>query len=168
MIPWVQHWQKIRTSFRHTPQALKLVWQANPVATVGLGFLTLAGALLPATQAWVGKLIVDGVVASIQGGHDPDQVRTVFYYLVLELVLFLLSTALNHSRRLIQQLIQLQLANRIRAEIIRKALTLDLSFFEHPDYYDRLQNARREGGYKPVELINDSFQIVQNLITLMH
>ena len=167
MIPWVQHWQKIRTSFRHTPQALKLVWQANPIATVELAFLTLAGALLPATQAWVGKLIVDGVVASIQGGHDPDQVRTVFYYLVLELVLFLLSTALNHSRRLIQQLIQLQLANRIRAEIIRKALTLDLSFFEHPDYYDRLQNARREGGYKPVELINDSFQIVQNLITLI-
>ena len=74
---------------------------------------------------------------------------------------------LNHSRRLIQQLIQLQLANQIRSEIIRKALTLDLAFFEHPDFYDRLQNARREGGYKPVELINDTFQIVQNMITLI-
>ena len=167
MVPLVQQWQKLRTSFRHTPQALRLVWQANPAATVGLAFLTLAGALLPASQAWVGKLIVDGVVAAIQQGHDPDQVRTIFYYLVLELALFLLGTALNHSRRLIQQLIQLQLANRIRAEIIRKALTLDLSFFEHPDYYDRLQNARREGGYKPVELINDTFQIVQNAITLI-
>ena len=167
MVRLVQQWQKIRTSFTHTPQALKLVWQANPIATVGLGFLTLAGALLPATQAWVGKLIVDGVVASIQGGHDAEQVRSVFYYLVLELILFLLSTAINHSRRLIQQLIQLQLANRIRAEIIRKALTLDMAFFEHPDFYDRLQNARREGGYKPVELINDTFQIVQNVITMV-
>jgi ATP-binding cassette subfamily B protein len=167
MIPLMQQWRKIRASFAHTPQALKLVWQANPIATVGLAFLTLAGALLPATQAWVGKLIVDGVVASIQGGHDAEQVRSVFYYLVLELMLFLLSTAINHSRRLIQQLIQLQLANRIRAEIIRKALTLDLAFFEHPDYYDRLQNARREGSYKPVELINDTFQIVQNVITMV-
>jgi len=167
MVRWVQHWQKIKTSFRHTPQALKLVWQANPLATLGLAFLTLAGALLPATQAWVGKLIVDGVVASIQGGHDAEQVRSVFYYLVLELILFLLSTAINHSRRLIQQLIQLQLANRIRAEIIRKALTLDMAFFEHPDFYDRLQNARREGGYKPVELINDTFQVVQNVITMI-
>jgi len=127
----------------------------------------LAGALLPATQAWVGKLIVDGVVASIQAGHDPDRVSTVFYYLILELILFLLSTAFNHSRRLIQQLIQLQLANRIRADIIRKALTLEMAFFEHPDFYDRLQNARREGGYKPVELVNDSFQIVQNMITMI-
>ena len=167
MIPFLSQWQKIRASFTHTPQALRLVWQANALATLGLGVLTLAGALLPATQAWVGKLIVDGVVASIRGAQDPDQVRTVFYYLVLELILFLLGTALNHSRRLIQQLIQLQLANKIRAEIIRKALTLDLAFFEHPDYYDRLQNARREGSYKPVELINDTFQIVQNTITLI-
>lgn len=168
MIGWLsQHWQKVRNALVHTPQALRLVWQANPVATVGLGFLTLGGALLPATQAWVGKLIVDGVVASIQKGNDPDQVRTVFYYLILELILFLLSTGINHSRRLIQQLIQLQLANQIRSEIIRKALTLDLAFFEHPDFYDRLQNARREGGYKPMELINDTFQIVQSMITLI-
>src|SRR4026208_1140956 len=88
MVRLVQHWQKIKISFRHTPQALKLVWQANRVATLGLAFLTLAGALLPATQAWVGKLIVDGVVAAIQGGHDAEQVRSVFYYLVLELILF--------------------------------------------------------------------------------
>jgi ATP-binding cassette subfamily B protein len=168
LITWLsQQWQKGRNALVHTPQALRLVWQANRVATVGLGFLTLGGALLPAAQAWVGKLIVDGVVASIQKGNDPDQVRTVFYYLIIELILFLLSTGINHSRRLIQQLIQLQLANQIRSEIIRKALTLDLAFFEHPDFYDRLQNARREGGYKPVELINDTFQIVQNMITLI-
>jgi len=146
---------------------VKLVWQTSRWATGGLGFLTLAAALLPASQAWVGKLIVDGVVASIQQGADPERVKGVFVYLILELGLFLLATGLNHARRLIQQLIQLQLANRIRGEIIGKALTLDLAFFEHPDFYDRLQNARRESGYKPVDLINDTFLIVQNSITLI-
>ncbi|HEX7232364.1 MAG TPA: hypothetical protein VF452_18375 [Candidatus Binatia bacterium] len=56
--------RKVHDSFAHTPQALRLVWQANASATLGLGLLTLLGALLPATQAWVGKLIVDGVVSS--------------------------------------------------------------------------------------------------------
>ena len=167
MTPWLQKWKELRQSFTYTPQALRLVWQTNRWATVGLGFLTLGGALLPATQAWVGKLIVDGVVASIQGDRAPEQIKAVFVYLILELILFLLGTALNHARRLIQQLIQLQLSNHIRGEIIRKALTLDLAFFEHPEYYDRLQNARREGGYKPVELINDTFQLAQNTITLV-
>ena len=167
MSPLLQKWQEVRRSFAHTPQAVALVWQTNRWATMGLGLLTLGGALLPASQAWVGKLIVDGVVASIQGGADPERIRTIFVYLTIELALFLFSTAINHARRLIQQLIQLQLANRIRGEVIRKALTLDLAFFEHPEFYDRLQNARREAGYKPVDLIDDTFLIVQNTITLI-
>ena len=167
MISLPGKWRQLRQSFTHTPQAVRFVWRTNRWATVGLGLLTLGGALLPASQAWVGKLIVDGVVASIQSGQDAEQVRKVFIYLLLELGLFLLSAAFNHGRRLIQQLIQLQLANRIRAEIIGKALTLDLAYFEDSDFYDRLQNARREGGYKPVELINDTFLIVQNSITLI-
>ena len=167
MVLLSQRWKEFHRSFAHTPRAVKLVWHTNRWATMGLGFLTLGGALLPASQAWVGKLIVDGVVASIQRGADPEQVRRVFVYLILELSLFLFSTVLNHTRRLIQQLIQLQLANRIRGQIIQKALSLDLAFFEHPDFYDRLQNARRESGYKPVDLINDTFLIVQNTITLI-
>ena len=167
MISLPGKWRQLRQSFTHTPQAVRFVWRTNRWATVGLGLLTLGGALLPASQAWVGKLIVDGVVASIQSGQNAEQVRKVFIYLLLELGLFLLSAAFNHGRRLIQQLIQLQLANRIRAEIIAKALTLDLAYFEDSDFYDRLQNARREGGYKPVELINDTFLIVQNSITLI-
>ena len=167
MTSWSEKWRKWRNTFTHTPQALELVWRTNRWATVGLALLTLGGALLPATQAWVGKLIVDGVVASIQNGADPARTQKVFLYLIFELILFLLSAAFSQARRLIQQLIQLQLANRIRGEIIRKALTLDLAFFEHPDFYDRLQNARREGGYKPTELINDTFQIIQNSITMV-
>jgi ATP-binding cassette, subfamily B, bacterial len=167
MIPLLQQWKEVRKSFVHTPRTVKLVWQTSRWATMGLGFLTLAAALLPASQAWVGKLIVDGVVASIQEGVNPERVRGVFVYLILELSLFLLATGLNHGRRLIQQLIQIQLANRIRGEIIGKALTLDLAFFEHPDFYDRLQNARRESGYKPVDLINNTFLIAQNTITLI-
>jgi ATP-binding cassette, subfamily B, bacterial len=167
MIPFSEKWRRLRQSFTHTPQAVRFVWRTNRGATMALGLLTVGGALLPATQAWVGKLIVDGVVASIQSAQDAEQVRRVFIYLVLELVLFLLSAAFNHGRRLIQQLIQLQLANRIRGEIIGKALTLDLAYFEDSDFYDRLQNARREGGYKPVELINDTFLIVQNMLTLI-
>ena len=167
VLSFTEKLRKLRHSFAHTPQAVRFVWRTNPWATIGLGFLTLGGALLPASHAWVGKLIVDGVVASIQSGQNSEQIRSVFTYLIVELVLFLLSTAFSHGHRVIQELIQLQLANRIRAEIISKALTLDLSYFEDSEFYDRLQNARREGGYKPMELIIYTFLIVQNMITLV-
>ena len=74
----LQKWQEVRQSFAHTPAAVRLVWQTSRTATLTLGLLTLGGALLPATQAWVGKLIVDGVVAAIQNGSDPARTQTVF------------------------------------------------------------------------------------------
>ena len=90
----------------------------------------------------MGKLIVDGVVASIQSGQNAEQVRKVFIYLLLELVLFLLSAAFNHGRRLIQQLIQLPSPIEFAGENHRQSADpLDLAYFEDADFYDRLQNS---------------------------
>ena len=41
--------------------------------TVPMAGLTLVAAVLPAAQAWVAKLIVDGVVSSIGQGLPPAQ-----------------------------------------------------------------------------------------------
>src|SRR5262245_65608439 len=92
MTPFLQRVKELHRSFTHTPQAVRLVWQTNRWATIGLGFLTLAGALLPVSQAWVGKLIVDGVVASIQRGADPEAMRRVLILLNLALAHFLVDT----------------------------------------------------------------------------
>ena len=64
---------ELRYSFVHTPQAIRFVWRNNHWGILALGLLTLGGALLPAAQAWVGKLIVDGVVAAIQHGPITEQ-----------------------------------------------------------------------------------------------
>ena len=81
----LQQFNEVRYSFVHTPQAIRFVWRGNRWGIVGLAALTLAGALLPAAQAWVGKLIVDGVVAAIQHGQEHEQAKSVFYYLVVNL-----------------------------------------------------------------------------------
>src|SRR5689334_19421725 len=62
---WAERWNTTKTVFVNIPGALKLVWEAHPGATVALAVMTLANALLPAGQAWAGKLIVDSVVHSI-------------------------------------------------------------------------------------------------------
>ena len=114
----LQKWKELREPFAHTPQAVRLVWQTQPRGhSRTWALLTLGGALLPASQAWVGKLIVDGVVAVGPGQQQvpqPDQL-TVFVYLLIELDFLSCSAPRSITRAgSIQQLIQLQLANRIR------------------------------------------------------
>ena len=53
----------LRDSFAQVPRTLALVWRSSPRTTIVLGLLTLVAAGLPPLIAWVGKLIVDAVVA---------------------------------------------------------------------------------------------------------
>src|SRR5262249_57644543 len=53
----------LRESFQHTRATLGLVWTASPRMTVALGALTLVSAVVPLAVAYVGKEIMDSVVA---------------------------------------------------------------------------------------------------------
>src|ERR1044071_6231178 len=55
--------ERIKGSFSLTPKTLKLVWDTSPAATFLLAFLTLVAAGVPVLVAYVGKLLIDAVVA---------------------------------------------------------------------------------------------------------
>ncbi|HET6630953.1 MAG TPA: hypothetical protein VFG91_14365, partial [Woeseiaceae bacterium] len=51
--------------FRYSRRALELVWSTNRTLTIAFALLTLLAGVLPAAVAFIGQLIVDGVVAAI-------------------------------------------------------------------------------------------------------
>ena len=53
----------LRGSFEWTPRTLGLVFRSSPSGTVAVGSLSLLASLLPLAVAYVGKRIVDAVVA---------------------------------------------------------------------------------------------------------
>ena len=107
-----------------------------------MGLLTVSQALLPAAEAWAGKLIVDGVVNSITNQMAPrDGLMHVMPYLLLEFALLLASTLLGQLQTLVEHVLHSKLTNHVNTLIMEKALSLDLRFFENPDFYDKLQNA---------------------------
>jgi len=155
--------------FAYTRRAIALVWDTNYRLAVALALLTLTAGLLPAAMAWVGKLIVDGVVLQmdlVRGGAIAD------YWAVLRLVLVegLIIALLNSAQRGInacQSLLRAQLGQRVNEMILEKALTLDLSQFEDAEFYDKLQRARREASSRPLSLVMRSFGLFQQLISLV-
>ncbi|MEJ7732264.1 MAG: ABC transporter ATP-binding protein, partial [Polyangiaceae bacterium] len=46
------------------------------------------------------------------------------------------------------------------------ALTLELTQFENPAFYDQLTRARREASSRPLSVVSESFQLLQNVLTL--
>ncbi len=164
-------WQQVHQicqAFGNTPRAFRLVWDCSRPTTLAMAGLTLLAAALPAAQAWVAKLIVDGVVSSTGQGLPAAQgLAHVAPYLGLEFSLIFTSAVAGQLRSLAEHLLHSQLTNHVNTLIIRKALALDLSFFEDAHFYDRLQNARREADLRALRIVNDGFFLVQNAFTLL-
>ena len=154
--------------WRYSRRAIALVWSTHRALTVALGVLTLAAGVMPAGVAYLGKLIVDAVVAALaanQAGDSPD------YAPVLWLVAFegLLVAALAGVQRGIsfcQALLRVLLSQRVHFLILDKALTLTLAQFEDSELYDKLNRARQEASIRPLSLVNRTFALAQNAISL--
>jgi ATP-binding cassette subfamily B protein len=152
---------------RNTPQAFRLVWAASRRAALASAALTLVAAVLPAAQAWTGKLIIDAILIAINVGMDPmTGLRFVAPYLAMEFGLLLLSSVTGQVRGLFDRILQTQLTNHVNSMIIRKAIGLDLQFFEDPVFYDTLQNARRQADTSALNIVNSTMQMAQQTITL--
>src|SRR5690606_9547005 len=63
-------------------------------------------------------------------------------------------------------LLREQMGFRVNAMILEKALTLDLEHFEDSEFYDRLTRARREASARPLSLVQRSFTLAQNIVSL--
>ncbi len=155
----------LRSVFDQVPGTFGLVWQADRIGALAIAALTLFLALLPAALAWVGKLIVDGVVAAARSGLAADRQR-VAELVLLELGLMAASMAAGRTLGLLRELLRTHLGNRINERILEKALELELRHFEDADVYDKMQNARREASARPLSLVMQGFAIGQNSVTL--
>jgi ATP-binding cassette subfamily B protein len=164
---WAERWAEIRESMQNIPRAFALLWQASRAGTIGFALVTLLAALLPASQAWVGKLIVDSVVEAINAGMSMQAgLMQTLPFLGIEFVLIALGSVLNQGRSLLEHILNSRLSHSINLSIMRQALALDLRYFEDAEFYDNLQNARREADQRAMQAVNNSFTTIQGVLTL--
>src|SRR5512147_2040656 len=160
--------QSLKQAAANIPAAFRLVWEAHRGATIVMALLTLSGALIPAAQAWVGKLIIDSVVASITAQVAAQAgLMALLPYLLIEFALILAQSGIAQARSLTEHILHARLNYSLNTRLIRKALELDLTHFENAEFYDKLQNARREADWRALQIMNNGFYIVQNIITLI-
>jgi ATP-binding cassette subfamily B protein len=150
--------------FGYSSRALELVWTTSRRLTVILALLTLVAGILPAAIAYIGQLIVDGVVAATQS--DTPDTRGVLKLVALEALVVTAVAAAQRGISASQSLLRALLGQRVNVMILEKAMTLELAHFEDSEFYDKLTQARREASSRPLSLVTRTFGLVQNGISL--
>jgi ATP-binding cassette subfamily B protein len=155
--------------FRYSRRALDLVWTTSRGLTVALGALTVLAGVLPAAMAYVGALIIDAVLAAIEiyRATGSAEFRPVFALVALEAAIVAVLAGAQRGISLCQALLRALLGQRVNVMILEKALTLELAQFEDAEFYDKLTRARREASSRPLSLVNRTFGLSQNLVSLI-
>jgi ATP-binding cassette subfamily B protein len=150
-------------ALRHIPPFVRLVWQTHRGFTLSMTALRLTRAFVPVAALWVGKLIIDSVVAARSGAYDPAR---LWRLVALEMALALLGEILLRVSSVVESLLGDLFSNRTSVMLMEHAATLDLYQFEDPDFYDRLERARRQTTGR-IGLLAQLLSMGQDSLTLL-
>ena len=161
-------WRERVAALQHVPPLVRLVFQTHRGYTVAILVLRAIRSFIPVAVLWIGKLIIDGViagVATVHGGGTPD-----WWHLAglvgLELGIAVVGEGLARLSSLLESLLGDLFANRLSVRLMQHAATLDLAQFEDPEIYDHLERARRQTVGR-IGLFTLLLGTAQDLITLI-
>jgi ATP-binding cassette subfamily B protein len=159
--------QKIAVAFTSMPRVLKLVWNIQPFFTAVLGLLYVLQGFLPTLTAGVTALLIDAIVQGVRTGGGSAAINRVIWLVIAQFAVQGLSSLLQTLSNVVQQLLQEKTTYAIQLLLMEKANTLDLSFFEDAEFYDKLQQAQQEATFRPVNMISQTFGLGRTLVTMI-
>ena len=140
-----------------------MVWGTSPALAVVSVVCRLLRAALPVATLYIGKLIIDAVVRTVRGGHV--EASRIWKLVAAELALAVASDLLGRAVALADSLLGDRFTNRISVELMQHASTLDLAHFEEPEFYDKLERARRQTMGR-IQLMSQVMGSAQDVVTL--
>ena len=161
-------WGERLAALRYVPPLLKLVYETQRGYTVAILALRAVRAFVPLAVLWVGKLIIDGVIAAMRAQAAGAAVN--WWHLGglvgLELGIAVVGEALARLSSLLESLLGDLFGNRISVRLMQHAATLDLAQFEDAEVYDHLERARRQTVGR-IGLFTLLLGTTQDLVTLI-
>ena len=161
---------------------VRLVWETNPWILILLAFFCITDGLLPVLGAYISKDLLNAVstvlydeetLSLISSGNVTFSVLlegflgTVVFLLIFYFVYQFLHKILTRVANTVKQLAGELVCNHIKLKIIEKAKTVDLASFDRPEFYEKLENANREAGMRPLGILNSTFAIFSALISIV-
>jgi ATP-binding cassette subfamily B protein len=150
-------------ALRYLPALFRLIWRTHRGYTSAMVVLRVMRSVIPVMTFWVGKLILDSVIAAKAGNGSLSQ---VWRYLVLELGIVLLGEILARASSLIESLLGDLFSNAMSVRLMEHAALLDLAQFEDPEFYDHLERARRQTVGR-IALLSLLLSMSQDALTLL-
>jgi ATP-binding cassette subfamily B protein len=133
-------WHERLSALRNVPPILKIVWDSGRgVVAFGIGARVIA-ALLPVGIGYIPKLIIDILVELTK--HSGPVPLKLWWLVGAEFGLAIASSLVTRMIDYSDSLLANKYTRHVSIQVMKHASELDLTAYEDPVFYDRLERAR--------------------------
>lgn len=149
---------------RNVPPVMRMVWECGPKTVISSMVLRIGLAVLPVAILGVSRWLIQAVDTAIT---RHTALNPHFWWMVgLEFGLAVLAAILTRGIGFCDSLLGDLYMQHISIRVIEHASRLDITAFENPDYYDRLERAKAQATDR-IAMIQMMGTLTQQVLTTL-
>lgn len=146
---------------------VKLVWRTGWWILFLLSFIALFKGVTPVIGALISQAVLNELQEVIQLGALPESdfwQSQVFQLLIWLFVYRVLNQAVTDVSRALNRIAGEKVVKQVKLQIMEKSKELDVASFDNPAFFERMENASREAGMRPLQILTETFGMVSTII----
>ncbi len=155
----------------------KMVWKTGHWILILMVAIAILNGVLPVVGSLISKEILNELQKVISDMAIAETLgmdgKTVFWgsMVMLLLVFFfaykIFNNVVTRVNTAVTRIAGEKVVRYVRIQIMEKAKELDLASFDMPEFYEKLENANREAGNRPIQVMSSTFDAASKIISLV-
>lgn len=142
-----------------------LVWETRRSMLFFMVFFAVFDGIMPVVGSLISANIINGLSDSLTGGERV--LMGVMFFLVLQFVYTFVRSAASRIYDTITSITGELVSNHVKRKILAKAKEIDLACYDSVEFYASMENANREAGTRPIQVMSSVFETVSYLISIV-
>lgn len=162
-------WKTVKGFFSRLFYIFGLVWETRPWILFAMLGLAVAEGVLPVIKALVAAEILNRLAEAYVAatGGNPVDFAIIMRPMILQFALIFVSSLTSNINTVVNRVSSELVVNTVKLKIMKKAKTVDMASFDRPEFYEKLENATREAGMRPIQIISAQFNIFCTAISMI-
>lgn len=147
-----------------------LVWEAKPILLFVMIFMAIFNGVMPVVGSYISAYLLNSLAELFVGPRDleaSELAAKILFPLALQFGYLFFTRLVNAISSMITSISGEVVTNHVKVKIMKKAKEIDLARYDMPEFYEKLENANREAGMRPIHILNSTFSLVSNVISIV-
>lgn len=138
------------------------IWKAGRTIALTNLILKVLLAAIPIQILFITKELVD-LITHTKALNQDAIIRTIIWLLIMQLV----NAAITHLSNYISTLQQQLVTDHLSQSVIKKAIEVELEYYENPEYHNTLHLAQHQAIYKAPSVVNTISQLIESSFSIV-